>query len=532
VTYGAKGDGVTDDYDAIQAAINACGTTGGVVFFPPGKTYYLHKASAGGLKLPAGNTARLTLSGYDATIKLSANVPRFLDFNRTADYQTFAHFSVEGFGIDADNVAGRQHVVGFSYIDGGPLRRINAADIAVRDIHAYNILTDTTYPNPASCREGVFIGTYQVARSEAITNTIADVFIENVRLEGGTVGFAVGGADYSGVWPQDAHIEIDNVHLDGCSWDSGVRAPGFWPANGMHMGWAAKGGSLYVNDCTFKGSGDNNFEVNSWRYALIENCVSEDANNVGYYFNNFNLPIGDSVDDQQTTWRNCSHRQTSTMSGSRGWTVGSDNPVGTLTLDGCSVSSTVSDTSGASFFNMPDSTKVRKVVLRGCSYSGTGMRATTDSWPFVVNVRCGGSPDGGPTSVTFEDCSMYFRATRVGSPAYVVRMLGLYGNVEWSVSNCQFDAAIVNGVSHALRVLCLGDAVPTVGSGVVDHCVFKTDSLEPLVVFVGDTGMLTIPDAVTIQNCDFRAVDYDGVNIYTTPGDPNQSQIVASNNSA
>jgi hypothetical protein len=39
-TYGAVGNGITNDTAAIQAAINACGTSGGEVYFPPG-TYLI-----------------------------------------------------------------------------------------------------------------------------------------------------------------------------------------------------------------------------------------------------------------------------------------------------------------------------------------------------------------------------------------------------------------------------------------------------------------------------------------------------------
>lgn len=41
--FGAKGDGIADDHDAIQAAVNSLSTTGGTIYFPPGE-YVAHAA--------------------------------------------------------------------------------------------------------------------------------------------------------------------------------------------------------------------------------------------------------------------------------------------------------------------------------------------------------------------------------------------------------------------------------------------------------------------------------------------------------
>jgi hypothetical protein len=522
--FGAKGDGVTDDYDAIQAAINACGTTGGVVVFPQG-TYLLDKRAAGGLKLPAGNTQRLSLSGYGATIKLSARVPRFLDFNRTADYQTFAHFCVEGFAIDAQNVsAGEQDVIGF----GGQMTRINVDDVTVRDCHAYDLPKGGT-------REGIAILVVQPAANDPVTDRVTNIYIDHCQVDGGALGFAVGGNEFgtSGT-PKYPNIELDNINLTNCTWDSGVRSSTFWAASGTQMGWAAHGGRLYIANCDFRGSGDNSYEINGWHDALIENCVSEDATNVGYYLADWAAPIG-GADGQQIVFRNCVHRQLTAMDGCRGWGWGTPTanwPYGMLTLDHCSLESSVPDTGGASFLYSTPALKAKSVTVTGCSYKATGMRVSTATWPFVLQLPGGGSPFGGPTEVEVANTSMYFRATRIGSPAYVVRLLSFSGdpNVRWNVHGCSFDSSISNGLSHSMRMVDLGAADTTTGDGVVDHCTFTAADNEPVAIQVGASSYLSIPGSVTVSNCDFRALATGGTSIDVTPGDSNQAKIITLNN--
>jgi hypothetical protein len=77
LTFGAKGDGTTDDTTAIQAAINSLPVRGGTVYFPPGD----YRISAA-LTFPTGN---LQSNVYETHVVLRGAGPQATRIRRSAD---------------------------------------------------------------------------------------------------------------------------------------------------------------------------------------------------------------------------------------------------------------------------------------------------------------------------------------------------------------------------------------------------------------------------------------------------------------
>jgi hypothetical protein len=119
---------------------------------------------------------------------------------------------------------------------------------------------------------------------------------------------------------------------------------------------------------------------------------------------------------------------------------------------------------------------------------------------------------------------MRFRATKAGAGEYIVRLVDLAGDLIWSVRGCRFDASILDGSSRDVRLLSLGEALPSTGSGVVEDCVFVGGAQDPIGLVVGDAATLSIAGSVTVRGCDFRGLE-GGEAVYVTPGDPNEAKL-------
>lgn len=93
LTFGAKGDGLTDDAPAIQAALNAAAPVGGVVWLPPGPNAY---RCNGSLTIPGNVTLKGGYCGMQRGLRLYLESPRgsLLHVYTTADFISMSYNSV------------------------------------------------------------------------------------------------------------------------------------------------------------------------------------------------------------------------------------------------------------------------------------------------------------------------------------------------------------------------------------------------------------------------------------------------------
>lgn len=90
--YGAKGDGVTDDTAAIQAAITALASTGGTCWFPPGTYKITSQVTVSRL----GCFADLHIIGYGAVITTTNAISALKVYTGQTPYQTV----IEGLAVN------------------------------------------------------------------------------------------------------------------------------------------------------------------------------------------------------------------------------------------------------------------------------------------------------------------------------------------------------------------------------------------------------------------------------------------------
>jgi hypothetical protein len=504
--YGAKGDGVSDDYAAIQAAIAACGTAGGTIYFPAG-TYYLNKPSAGGLKLPASNNSWLVFYGYDATVRLSSNVPRFLDFNRTTNHQTFQYFDVRGFDFDCGNVGGYQQIVIGAY-GGVSHTRINIKHIRVRDCRSYNLPCSA-----ANNRVGIHLSCYHSVDNEATVNYLEDIRVDNYRQEGGNNAVYVCGEIGDHGTPAVSSIHCDEIHISRVHFDALVDYSKCRLASPIQIGGRARGGTATVSDCYVRGSYDNCYEADSFDSMTYTNCVAEESKNLGFYYRNQAIPLS-YPDTPTVTYKDCEYRQgTGTARGFACGYAGSYT-LGDMTYEGCGMVDhrATSISSPWLYFGSTQFPVIESLTLKDCYVERTNhvtSSVAARSYPFI-NIRGGGTAAGGKTLLIIDSCDFSFASRYInpGGGSYIA--YGVIVNGEFKLDICDGTTIAMHGTtipSGGFRLMYLGNSVSEL-SGAIENCVFDTSGVvSPWGVYVASTSTLAIDPSLAIRNNDFSGMN-------------------------
>lgn len=177
--FGAKGDGVTDDSAAIQAAINTVPTQGAVIYLPPSPTAYLVSgqglinndslAITYALKVPAtagpvfihGPGVKLKLAGAQTSKTVILAIA-----GASTGYRT-ASTIVDGLEFDG-NVANNPN-----FADFGMITAVYANDVEIRNCYfhdwpfdAVHILRDCQHAKVRNCRFDSLAATHTALRGE------------------------------------------------------------------------------------------------------------------------------------------------------------------------------------------------------------------------------------------------------------------------------------------------------------------------------------------------------------------------------
>ncbi len=235
MTYGATGNGTTDDTAAIQAAMNAAGPTGGTVSFPPGNylvsSTLLWKPAAGGLTNQAFYAPSLIGAGQGAT------APRFGTYSQGATQITASSsFTTGEFLIDYIGDTGANNCIAGYEISGlslqcssraAGLRNCNAHSSVIRRITINSAATPSpanTIGSPAGAMSAVASPT-----TNAWNNHYEDIMAFGAAQDGfylfeGSGSYVMAGNCVAGNAGRYGFNAGDGSVLTGCSSQAAVTA--------------------------------------------------------------------------------------------------------------------------------------------------------------------------------------------------------------------------------------------------------------------------------------------------------------------
>lgn len=298
----------TDPAAVLQSAITQLGAGGGTITL-------VGALSWGSVpKLPQALTAKLHIRGIATTVvTLTSAAPRLFDFAASVTGDTFQDIEISDLLVDANNTTGKHHVIVGTFVAGATRTNINMARIAVRRIKVINVYTD-----PAGLGTTNRIGIWLVVgRNVAGQNTLKDIVVEDVRLEGGASGIIVAGQNPGANTP----AYIDGVVFARCWHDTFLDSNLVGASNGFQVGGYATGRRIHVVDCYGNRCGDAGIEINI-ADTLVERTTVENAMTANFFHTIFAAPT--SANENAIVYHKCVASATDPGCGSgvsHGWSI-------------------------------------------------------------------------------------------------------------------------------------------------------------------------------------------------------------------
>jgi len=320
-TYGAKGDGVTNDTPAFQAAINSGrpfkagdGTflLNTPVLVPKNSLTWTEFSGIGKgtvLKLGVGNS-----TAFSKPATVAGDVVQKIRLTNFVVDSSLSGVAADGAAIFGGRVNGTESCSGLSW-----------NEIHISNVDAINIYTDNTN---AKFRQGIHMSALFSVDTEPATY-ITNIHIRDVNIYGGKSGVFIGAGVTTG---DNAPCFMDEVYIDNVYHDTMLDGTTY-PSAGMQIGQDAYGGKLRISRVTSRRSGDVGIEVNGWMDAVLSDCNLYEAG-TGYW--SYNYHQLQDWKNQRVIWKNCVVENTRN---NPGWRIGKTKG-GHFTLDNCKCSTT------------------------------------------------------------------------------------------------------------------------------------------------------------------------------------------------
>jgi len=510
-------EGTTDDSSACQSAVDAAGTTGGVVFWPGGHVYRQDTP----LLLPRANTSTLVLSGYGATIKVTGAGFTALDYDTAG--ASFDHFIIEGFHIECTSIvtSGNPGVIDFypsTVFEGTGCH--NSDDLTIRDILIDNLPTSAT--DAYFCTGVRIVSTQDSGYGET---HLTNIHIERVKVVGGYTGFSVcgGGND-----PWD--VIIDNITIRDCWHDTMCAYTSSTQGANIQTGSRGKSGRILIDGFYGNRSADVGIEADAGDSVVVRNATIKNCKGTAFYTTSFNFTAQGSP--AHVLFDNC-HFIADSVEGGVGFGPGGngaeDFGLATVVQRDCSATVAVDPISGANAspgISMTGTTGVEKFYVDGF-VAHYALASPDDTYP------------AGPISLDPDDAP-YVNMRRIA-----IEMVGAVKNHSYGMrlggtGGATYDLDGLEFIAHGTGVGGTNIHVPDaliIGRDWICNLHARIKNVRTVGAYVGigtehgieiwdQSGTSTLD--VTIEDCDLTSWT-NGQVVTSSLSAPNMAKVVVRN---